>query len=74
MAEKFVLPDEIHSIILDFDEKGLSINGEKFGKDCEKFEVSLYCGGAAIYARSTDGHEEKIKYKRTPGVPGVKRE
>ena len=73
MKDREILPNVIHDISLNFDEKGYSINGEIFGKGCERFEVALYCGGAEIYVRNCDGSVERVKYKRTSGVPGIKR-
>lgn len=73
MTDREILPDVIHDITLNFDEISYSINGKAFGESCERFEVSLVYGGAEIYVRNCDGSEERVKYKRTPGVPGIAR-
>lgn len=73
MKDREILPDVIHDISLNFDEKDYLMNGEVFGKGCQRFELNLYGGGAEVYVLNCDGSEERVKYRKSSGLPGIKR-
>ena len=73
MKDREILPDVIHDISLNFDKTDYMINGEVFGKGCQRFELNLYGGGAEVYVLNCDGSEQRVKYRKSSGVPGIKR-